>query len=588
MLAKENLEAEPESFGMSHRCLRRETGSKSETTRDVCSQGASEQRPMVNFVDETGTVQQKLLPSFEEFMSKRNRSPPCTTTTNQELIAKFKLFKDMLGKTAKTFKKDLTGRHQIVNSNEQIKSIDAGPRADKPVPKKSPFSLISEKNPTQSLTKIVNYSEKQKTYTKELAFQTDKAAGIQSLSTMSNSKVRNSAPTSTINQVSRDRHQERVLLREGPTKALNLYRTEASERVENPYSCPLIKSENEIQLHPFPDLNYLTSRSMDRNLDEFNEKNHTRKQSDPQHAFVSGLVSRLSIETEKSDRTPIKPTIFALKHPNFSSYQIGHDDQGKTEALSLEEVMAELARVKNERDQLAIEKNLLEKKCKQLTATSETASNFIQILSGSDSPSTKKVLNIQMEGFSFNRQHQKINADTSFEKGLKQETQKLNDRIKDLEIDNSALRSLVTNIRTELQRAKTQLSKFKSKYSHLKQLTDQVKETQFLELTKKLDLNDSSSTIKARDACNSGSNPTKRLLGKVFNTRSPDNIILVRDKLSRSSSSCSQSQSSLKQSILLEEQVRREQADSSFAIEEDNSRILSTDMATTRDQNPTN
>ena len=91
----------------------------------VCKAGACRREPVecrstFNLKEDTTAVQPKTLPSFEEFMSKRNRSPPSNGVINSEMVGRLKIFKEMISRTSEPSNKNLTGKNQLRKSKQKL------------------------------------------------------------------------------------------------------------------------------------------------------------------------------------------------------------------------------------------------------------------------------------------------------------------------------------------------------------------------------------------------------------------------------------------------------------------------------------
>lgn len=499
----------------------------------------------------------KNAPSFEEFMSYRNRSPPVLFGSTPELLVKFRLFKDSLARLAL----DSAGNGKLSEGHIQsAKSID-----------RKVELMVSKVTP--DITKVLAFKEK--------------------CNTGSNSeRQRYSFPASFFKGRPKNRENEKqstkskkkiqhwAVMREYASRIINGVKVDEEG---NYNSVPLFKSQDQIPELRFKEYRHITSRSVDKSLEQLMASgNHSRRPSGGlQNILGCKNLNRFSIEVDKKDRSPVKPSQLALKNgPECEKNRhVVSDCNSKINCMS--EVLAELALIREERSRLTIEKAALESKRKALTMQPEHTSE-LEFPEATFTGSTTRVANIlSTEVCQAANSQPRSPRETSTERDLKLEVARLKGVVKDLEIDNSALRSLVTSTRSELQRAQNKVLKFKKKYAKMKQLNAHVKQTQFMELTRRLDSNDSRSTVKARDAADLSSSRSDKL-DKQVESILVEKRIFARETDSKSSSSAHQSTTSLKQSIIVDDgQILAVEA--SYVIEEDNSRIVSTEMIIDRE-----
>lgn len=259
---------------------------------------------------------------------------------------------------------------------------------------------------------------------------------------------------------------------------------------------------------------------------------------------------------------------------------------------SRDEVMAELAKVTGERDSLALQNTEINNKYKQLLKNKTLDSSPIQII-GCDSPILADEMAIfhyvpdRKSDFTSKLRNEQIAEEYLRTNFYKQQCQKIND----LEIDNAALRDKVVSLETALKKSNQQVLVYKQKYRGIQKMSMEIKQTQFLQLTGRLDLNDSCSTIKARGTGQS-SRPTSTKPNDLDIVDLPNrdqnihhgrfNIIGVsfEDAISRSVNSSI----SLKESVAFEKSIKLpKKIPTEFSHRDySDSHILSTDMIVNR------
>ena len=259
---------------------------------------------------------------------------------------------------------------------------------------------------------------------------------------------------------------------------------------------------------------------------------------------------------------------------------------------SRDELMAELTKVTGERDSLALQNTEINNKYKELLKNKTPDSSPIQII-GCDSPilaDDMAIVNyIPDRKSDFTSKFRNVQTAEEYLRSdfYKQQCQKIND----LEIDNAALRGKVVSLETALKKSNQQVSVYKQKYRGIQKMSMEIKQTQFLQLTGRLDLNDSCSTIKARGTGQS-SMPTSTKLNELDIVDHPNRDQNIRngrfdiagvsfeDAISRSVTSSI----SLKESVALEKGINLPKKIPIEFSQRDysDSHIISTDMIVNR------
>lgn len=268
-------------------------------------------------------------------------------------------------------------------------------------------------------------------------------------------------------------------------------------------------------------------------------------------------------------------SILALKSSSFKRcFTSDNESPLKPPSSTLDDPLhQEIRQLKRERDRLLREKNEAEAKFRAAILDKSQTKHFIQLLGSSSErgwhPTGQSLEALQLtEADCLHCQDRQRKEATEALMRKKQA-----DKIRDLEIDNSALRSQVMTLESKLRKSEQTATKYRLKYSNLKELSRQAKQTQFLELTGRLDLNDSSNTVKFK---------TTGMPSHVSATSKhlESHQLAKKNKAAVSTLDKSSSETSMKQSFFIDQHGAKSlhRSKSLESEEESNSRIMSTEM----------